>query len=58
MWAINIAISGLQTAAPAKDEDALLGEQIGQAAAWIERIGLPVAVQRDAAVDPDTDLVA
>jgi hypothetical protein len=49
---------GLRTDAPAKDEDALLGEQIGQAAPGIERIGLPVAVQRDAAVDPDADLVA
>src|ERR1700719_2404802 len=58
MWAINIEISGLQTGAPAKDEDALLGEQVGQAAAGIERIRLTVAVQRDAAVDADPDLVA
>src|SRR5438270_13925407 len=58
MWAINIEISGLPTGAPTKDENALLGEQIGQAAAGIERIGLPVAVQRDAAVDADANLVA
>src|SRR5580693_880763 len=44
--------------APAKDEDALLGEQIGQAAAGIERIRLTVAVQRHAAVDANADLVA
>src|SRR5260370_9812238 len=58
MWAISIGISGLRTGAPAKDEDALLGEQVGQAAARIERIGLPVAVQRDAAVDTDAHLFA
>src|SRR5260370_2968509 len=51
-------ISALGNGAPAKDEDALLGEQIGQAAARIERIGLPLAVKRDAAVDADADVVA
>src|SRR5690349_25172162 len=50
--------AGLLTVAPAKDEDALFGEQIGQAATRIERIGLSVAVQGDAAVDADADLIA
>src|SRR5260370_25563616 len=58
MWASSAEILALRNGAHAKDEDALLGEQIGQAAAGIERIGLPVAVQGDAAVDADADLVA
>src|SRR5438132_5185444 len=55
---VSIEISRLRTGASAKDEDALFGEQVGQAAAGIERIGLPLAVQGDAAVDADAYLVA
>jgi len=51
-------VSRLEIGAPAQDENALLGEQVGKTPARIERIGLPVAVQGDTAVDANTDLVA
>ena len=36
----------------------MLGEEIGQSAARIERVGLSVTIESDAALDPDADLVA
>lgn len=45
-------------AAPGKDEKALLGEQIRQASVGNQRIGLPMTVEGDAALDADADFVA
>src|SRR4051794_39154682 len=41
----------------AEHEHALLGEKIGEAAARIERQGLPMAIERHAALDTGADLL-
>ena len=60
IWAISIGIGGLcrRPGAAAKNEDALFRQQVGQAAAGVERIGLAKPVEGNTTFDPHADLVA